>query len=578
MAVVFSRIAVTAPPKAWFHGISYAHYEIYRRALADLGAKIFDVPVDAFLPPDAGRIANLIDDLRAFRPELAIGLPYLSCALLCRTEPERDGWQSNLFTDLLDVPVLGAWDHAPLELADQLLTPHPSVLAKSSAGTMAQLRRSLTDPRLIHWSRDSGQTKIMCELGFLPSVMPIQQTRPALPTVLHPMAASGSGPNVAFIGHVYQEAPVYPDPALTVLASRAVNDWLDHGGTMWDALRSRIAMLPVDVRNHLALDPDQSFFWGFAHQLVLHRAQTARRLAVLGAAGVPVVYYGNLQSKLPGVPANLVALPEHVPFGAPLATMLARHPITVDVTSPGFVNTVSQKVLLALNAGGFVLVDHKRDFIGEFGDLAEAVSYTDGADLAAKIDLYLSRPKLRREVGDAFRARINQSHLLPDVLARVLDQAAERVRVPARPRRAEKATTSGVSVLGKMRICNSDKKRFANPFSLPRLRRSAKGVMLTTQTHAWHYAAEIVLSHPVAGTRKRYLHLIMQVEARQFSVVIFIANTRPLVGERFIGPSRRPVAIDIELPHDHSATIIFRSAVAGPSRALIISAKLSDCA
>jgi hypothetical protein len=35
-------------------------FEIYRRALADLGFEIFDVPVEAFLVPNATHITNLL--------------------------------------------------------------------------------------------------------------------------------------------------------------------------------------------------------------------------------------------------------------------------------------------------------------------------------------------------------------------------------------------------------------------------------------------------------------------------------------------------------------------------------------
>ena len=80
-----ARVAVTVPPAAWFHGISRAMYEAYRRALIELGVEVFDVPIEALLPPDHGALTGLIDDLKAFRPELALGLPYGSYALTSPT-------------------------------------------------------------------------------------------------------------------------------------------------------------------------------------------------------------------------------------------------------------------------------------------------------------------------------------------------------------------------------------------------------------------------------------------------------------------------------------------------------------
>ena len=65
------RIAVTVPPDEWFHGIARGMFDIYRAALADLGFDIFDVPVEAFFPPNPVRIASLLSGLQTFQPELA---------------------------------------------------------------------------------------------------------------------------------------------------------------------------------------------------------------------------------------------------------------------------------------------------------------------------------------------------------------------------------------------------------------------------------------------------------------------------------------------------------------------------
>jgi len=190
----------------------------------------------------------------------------------------------------------------------------------------------------------------------------------------------------------------------------AIADWLTAGGTMWQALERRLSALAPTERRTLRLDPDQSFFWAFVHRTVVHDAHSARRLQLLGAAGVPVACYSNLRSDLPGVPPNLVPVPGHIPFGPALDATLARHPVTIDVTSPGFSNTVSQKLFRGFDAGGFMLVDRKPDFVAAFGDLGEAISWRDGAELAAKIDLYLAKPTLRREIGDAMRARVTRAN------------------------------------------------------------------------------------------------------------------------------------------------------------------------
>jgi hypothetical protein len=96
------RIAITVPPDRWFHGIARALFDLYRQALVDLGVAVFDVPVDAFLPPDTVRISTLLSDLKAFQPDFAFGLPAGSYALLCCLPAEWDGSRLNLFTDVLD--------------------------------------------------------------------------------------------------------------------------------------------------------------------------------------------------------------------------------------------------------------------------------------------------------------------------------------------------------------------------------------------------------------------------------------------------------------------------------------------
>ena len=560
MTLPFSRIAITAPPKAWFHGITSTTYGLCRQALVDLGASVFEVPVDAFLPPDPGRISDIIDDLRSFRPELAFGLPYLSQALVCRLPSERDGWQPNLFTDLLGIPTLGAWDHAPFELADQLLTPHPATPAQSRTGVIADLKRALAHDRVLHWSRDSGQSALMSELGLMSPSAPIQEMTPALPATRCSPSPRREAADVAFVGHFYQTSPDDADPALTALAGDAIAGWRPGGGTMWHSFRHQLSLLPAARQGELRLGLDDSFFWGFAHRTIIRDAHTANRLRMLGAAGVPVACYGNLNTGVPGVPASLLARPGHIPFGPELDAVLARHPVTVDVTSPGFTHTISQKLFRGFDCGGFMLVDRKADFTAAFGDLGEAISYADGPDLAAKIDLYLSKPALRQEIGDAMRARINVDRRLPDVLNRVLGQAAERGPSLGPVSLPPSLPAGARDLLAKVRR--------PHPFSGAALHRAVDGVVIVTPPKAWRYAAVLKL-------RGQRLRLTLRVEAGALAVGVAVAGKVELIDDRVVSPSRRPVDLDFELP-DARVTIVFRSALEGRSRASVTRALLYD--
>ncbi len=560
-----ARIAITAPPKAWFHGINHAFYEIYRRTLLDLGVEIFDVPVEALLLRDESRCALLLEELRAFGPELAFGLPLGSYALISRMSHGRDGFQPNLFADILDIPTICLWDHAPFELADQLLTPHPATPQQSTPGALHRLRQALAHPRLVHWSRDSGQVAIMDSLGLLPATRPLLEISPSLPGLWAAPADRATHDGVAFVGHLYQKPSEPRPPALAALATRAVRTWLKDGGGLWDVLGVEIAALPEATRRELALDRDQTFFWGFVHRLVVAEAQTARRLKLLGESGHAVLCYGNLDPALPGVPANLRPVPGHLPFGPELVAALVRHAITVDVHSAGFVNGFGHKPLIAFDAGGFMLLDRKSDFIAAFGEAGEAASYGSGEELAAKIDLFLCKPKLRREVGDAIRQRIAERHTLPDVLGRILEQAAALPR-PASPPRPP--STSIIDLLPGFRrytFC-----------SRVRCRRGQQGVIVATAPGQWTYASRVAIPAIAGDLRQPHLRLAVSVESGGIDIGLLAADKGSLIATRFFGPRDKPVCIEFELPTEPDATVVFRNAVEGPSRFTVSELRLCD--
>jgi hypothetical protein len=571
------RIAVTVPPHNWFHGIARALYDHYRQALVELGLKVFDVPVDAFLPPDMVRISALIVELKAFQPQFALGLSHGSYALLCGLPAHRDGWRPNLFLDVLDIPTICLWDHAPVELADQLLLPHPQEPSTSEAGARERLRRVLTHPRLIHWSRDSGQTRIMSDLGFLLPHRVFQEMPPMLPGFSlpprSPLPASGRA-NVAFVGRLYQEPPNHPHPALAALADDTIHAWLGAPEQpLWDALGCQIARLPVAVRRQLALDHDRTYFWHFAHRLIVHQAQTSLRLNLLGSAGVPVACYGNLQTDLRGVPENLLAVPGSVTFGPQLAEVFARHAITIDVLNPGFVQGYSHKQIHGFTAGGFMLLNRKQDYVDAFGEPGEAVSFTDGDDLRAKVERFLAHPKLRLEVGDAIRQTVAARFQLNDVLSRALQAAFHCAETtgsnPNAPLR--RPSDHGVKVMDLLPGL-----RTQAYWSDARVQQQDRGALLSTPARAWAYAASIDIPPMVTELNEPHVRVSLIVEAGRIGIAALRDDTRALVGEQVVSPSGQPVTVTVELPRQGAATVIFRNTVETTSRAVILEASLCD--
>lgn len=542
-------------------------FDTYRGALVELGFEIFDVPVDTFLVPDATHMANLVADLKAFRPELAFGLPKGSYALLCRLPARRDGWRPNLFTEVLDIPTICLWDHAPLELADQLLT-HPADPAESAAGALETLRRSLTHPRLIHWSPDTGQTQIMEELGFLLPNHVIQESLPSLPGFLQQESSlkEPSTTRVGFIGHFYQEPPAYPRVALEAVADAAIREWLaDRGRPLWYVLTNHIAGMDPDWRKQLSLDQDQSYFWHFVHQLIVHQAQTALRLNVLGTAGVPVACYGNLRADVSGVPRNLTPVRGNIPFGPELAAALARHTITIDVFNPGSIRGYSHKPMMAFAAGGFMLVNRRRDFIQAFGEAGEAVSYDQ--DLSVKIDRFLTNPKYLIEVREVIRETISSRFQLKDVLARVLDAtylggggAHGRFDPPAQ-------------IIARKNLLKKIRTKRAWPGASVEHR---DGTALIVAPQQWGYAATIKIPGSVKKMQEPHLRLNLIVEAGMIGVAALHDKTESLLGEQMVSASQGPISITVELPHKGVSTVILRNTADTSSRARVLEASLCD--
>jgi hypothetical protein len=568
---------VTVPPQGWFHGIAGALYDRYRRALADLGVALFDVPVDAFLAPDAGRLAALISELRSFRPQFAMGLPLGAYALLCRLPARRDGYRPNVFIDLLDIPTICLWDHAPVELADQILAPLPLDPASSAGGALQTLRAVLAHPRLVHWSRDTGQTAIMRELGLLPPHPLVTELPPMLPGFERVLAPTHEHhPSVAFIGHLYQQPVEHPHAALAALAEEAT---LAHVRTprepLWGVLRRLIAALPAADATLLSLDADRTFFWRFAHRLICHQAQTTVRLTRLGAAGVPVACYGNLDTAAPSVPANLRAVPSNVPYGPSLAHLFARHPITIDVLNPGFINGYSHKQVHGFASGGFMLLDWKQDFVDAFGDAGAAVSFLDGDDLAAKVDLFLSKPQYRVEVGDAIRATIASRFQLNDCLSRALEQAWQCADVSASaggrrvasPWREDEQPVLLADLTGSVVSAPAWLGASVQP--------DERGLVIATAVQPWAYAAQIMVPD-VRTMHEPCVRLSLMVEQGRFGVAALHDESGALLDEQYVSPTTRPFLLTVELPQLGYTSVILRNASDGVSRAVLLQAALCD--
>ncbi|HEY4168850.1 MAG TPA: glycosyltransferase [Reyranella sp.] len=545
------RIAVTVPPADWLHGILRAYHDFYRQALNDLGVSTIDVPLQTFLDGEAGPIADLLSDLRAFRPRAAMGINVGAWLPFCRLPPQRDGWAPNVFSEVLDIPSICLWDGPPLDFAAHLLRvfgPGSNglpTLATSRPGALAALRRELRHPRLIHWSRDSGQARVMRELGCLSAGRVLTDASPVLPG-FSPEPDTSPVEQAVFLGHLNDHPRPWSDAYLATLSNEIVEESLcDLDQPIWDILLRRTASRPE-------LDPDQTLFWGFANRTIVHEAQAAHRRAILEHVGV---------KRIEG----------YVPLGPLLARTFARHAITVDVLNPSFISGFGHKPVLGFAAGGFVLLNRKRDFVDTFGDAGEAVSYSSADELAAKIDLYLTRPALRREIGGAIREKLFARHTLQATLVRILEQASAEIEqrsswsVPAQPK-----SVPILDLLPQLR-------RWSKwPWRPHRVQHRRDGVLVSCHAEDWGYAAHTELPRQIAGLNEPHLLVTLTTQAGRIGVGLVRDPSAPPILEQMVGPSRAPVGITLELPHDPSVQALIRKTSDEPARALVTRLVLCD--
>src|SRR5262249_55478018 len=156
------------------------------------------------------------------------------------------------------------------------------------------------------------------------------------------------------------------------------------------------------------------------------------------------------------------------------------------------------KPILGFAAGGFVLLNRKRDFVATFGDAGEAVSYSTVDELAAKIDLYLTKPALRREIGETIRDRLFARHGLQATRARVLESAENEITGRA-PYRAPPAARPSVPVLDLLPLLRRWEGERQRPWwHFDRLRRRLTGVGVSNNAADWGYAAGAALPPEIA--------------------------------------------------------------------------------
>jgi Glycosyl transferases group 1 len=422
------RVVVTRPPDDWFYGLAHQYAALYAQCFDDLGAEVLAVPVAPFVTQDREAIRELVGQIRRFRPDLAIGLHDAGYALYCRAPRRPELTPTNIFVDWLELPTILLWDHAMLQFAPVLLGGLPDHPDDSVAGCLEFFRAELSHPLFVHVARDSGHREVAHELGVVPRERVLLE-----PSSAHPHLSNGHGPpstrraDVAFFGHLrplaLESRPARHHAALVELREAALAGKVDRLDTpVLEDVVAAVDELPAPLRASMRLHPDESFYWSvLCGEMAV--AQTSLRRALLEGLSREIVFYGDYGAHDAGGRVRLNSA--RFPFGAELGRAFAATGVTVDFVNPGFLHGFGTKVMNCFAAGGFMLLDRKRDFVELFGELGEAVSFSSLDELRAKLDYYLAEEKARLAISEALGARIREHHSLPGLLRRVTDAALD---------------------------------------------------------------------------------------------------------------------------------------------------------
>ncbi len=421
------RLAVTVPPRAWFGGIDYFFALDMAEELRRMGAVTLPVDLARICAGDSEWTHEIIEALRAFQPDIAIGLPNAGYITACKTCTGE-----NIFRDILQIPSILIWDHGVLQFAPQVLGALPSDASASQDGCLKSLRAALDHPLYVHYSPDRGHIAAMDSLGILNESEVRSFIQPAWPAyVRHGQESAqrpAGGSRLAFAGNVYlngaQQAPFRSNALLAGIENRMLRaKEANFTISLWDLLRSELDCLdPID-RASARLRPDESFYWTFTTGEIETVGTTHARLHALTALGTPVDFYGNFCEPL-------MATTLESQYGlrfrgcknciTDLPSLYRTSELMIDVVHPGYISGISPKITACFAAGGTMVFDYKDDFRDTLGDLADAVMYRTIDQMNGLVETYLSQPAQKRAISRELQQRILSEFTFTALWERIL--------------------------------------------------------------------------------------------------------------------------------------------------------------
>jgi len=420
------RIVTTRPPLNWFGGVDFDFATEMAEELRALGAAVFELDTRGFIFPNRDYIKAITQELRSFRPDVAMSLPNATYALLCCSG------QGNIFADILQIPVIMLWDHGLLQWPRWCLYPLPEKPAQSTPGSIQKLREALNHPLYHHYSPDSGHMMAFDRLGVLSRDKIKMFLQPAYPNFVkhgyRVVDRSAFRAKVAFAGNVYleasQEVPFRDEPVLTEIEERVLARKQERlTDSLWDLITAEIDQLNRPVREQLRLGPDCTFFWRFVHDEIEVVGNTRARLAVLGGLTREYDFFGNfIEPKSADTLRSHynIRLRKSLDYFTELPLLFINSDVIVDIVNLGYNSGISPKIMGCLACGGLILFDYKEDFHRALGDVGNQVMYRTIDELNGLVDLYLSNGRRRHDVSRYIQYQIETKYSFGKLCQRIL--------------------------------------------------------------------------------------------------------------------------------------------------------------
>jgi hypothetical protein len=432
-----ARVVVTIPPRHWYGGLDRrAAFAIIQQLQQRFGSIFYQFDTTPFISRDTYEQQNAIANLRSYKPHLAISLSNAIYGLACAVEGDRGS--ANVFTDILNIPLMMLWDHGLFAFPSLILNPPAERPEDSRSDALRRVSSVIDTPLMYHYPIDSGQVSEMRRIGMLHSdkvnAVPAMAYKAFLDFGAQPRTRSYIN-DVAFAGNVFLSDQYQPkvDQSVVgrcreaVIAAKLANPTVP----AWKLLTERVEGLSAAEKAESQLEYDQSFFWHFANEVVGVYCNTQSRIQTLNGLKRKVAFYGGFVDP-GGIPrldeSEFIEYRGCVDFSTGLPQVYAGTRILVDMTNALFINNCSTKPICCFASGGFSLFDYRPDPCVHLGTEIEKVMFKSFEELNAKIDYFLThereRESLANHLKEIIQLKCNYTDSVYDPAVRILSERA----------------------------------------------------------------------------------------------------------------------------------------------------------